>query len=965
VWLPTEPTSGIPTYQYVYAPAARPAVVQQRRLMQRDAAVYQQSWTYVDGLGREIQTQRADVTPNLLVASSKAYDSMGRVLYSSSPYSATGIAGAGYLTPTWNGIANYSRAGYDDLGNQTRTDTMSSGTVLWSTTSRFDAWQQHRTDANGNSVDQSYDAFGKLIAVTEYNTGNVTATTQYAYDTRGSLTRVTDALMNTTVITYDLLGRKAGMVDPDMGGWTYRYDPNGNLITQTDALSQTLVMQYDTLNRLIAKRTVTGTLLSESIYDAAGQKGLLSSSKAYNGEGTIEVRNVTYDARNRLTQRQWIIPGAGGGTFRIDYGYDEADNQVTLRYPGGNNGEQGELMTRSYYTQTGQLNRVVSDDGTPFINYTLYSPQGQMIQQQLDQSPNGLTRQFTYDASTLRLSSLSAGTASPWNNLQSLNYAYALNGNITSLVDGVNSNQRQCFQYDQLSRLTSAFTGDATCAGFSSGGVGAYNHTVAYNAIGNITNYNGNAYTYGAQPHAVTAAFSNTYTYDVNGNQTLRQIAPYTHTLTYDVQGRMTGVSSVREPVTNTITATFLYDVDGIRVKGLVNGVTTVYIAGIYEWQAGATTKYYDGGGMQRSGYASGNGIFYILKDQLGSTSVIVSQAGAVQATDYYYPFGANRGDSAFSELTSKRFTGQYGESGLAGNEGLNYYGARWYDPQLGRFASPDSLVPRPHDPQSLNRFAYARDNPVNRTDPTGFSDSCNSSLYNCNSGGTSSNDPIDYLPWYATQSQRARAQLRPKEYKWHKTVHYILLCGKDYKCSAENGQYAHLASLIQADGGNVQYLDKVISRGRSNYDSVQKDLQATINGIPLGEQMYLVGHSAGAQNIVSYLSKHSDDPNLVLRIIGAVLLEPELKTGMAADDPDNPKYHDSQEDGQKVIDTLGVNRVLVIGRPETHRDNLPLGCAVNSTSCNYHAFSGLSHIQLTSDTNVADDIYGWTKTIR
>jgi hypothetical protein len=41
----------------------------------------------------------------------------------------------------------------------------------------------------------------------------------------------------------------------------------------------------------------------------------------------------------------------------------------------------------------------------------------------------------------------------------------------------------------------------------------------------------------------------------------------------------------------------------------------------------------------------------------------------------------------------------------------------------LGRFVSADSLVPRPDDPQSFNRFAYARDNPINRTDPTGFSD--------------------------------------------------------------------------------------------------------------------------------------------------------------------------------------------------------------------------------------------------
>ena len=61
------------------------------------------------------------------------------------------------------------------------------------------------------------------------------------------------ALTNTTVITYDALGRKTAMVDPDMGQWTYAYDTAGNLITQTDALSQSVLFAYDPLNRLTGK----------------------------------------------------------------------------------------------------------------------------------------------------------------------------------------------------------------------------------------------------------------------------------------------------------------------------------------------------------------------------------------------------------------------------------------------------------------------------------------------------------------------------------------------------------------------------------------------------------------------------------------------------------------------------------------------------------------------------------------
>ena len=107
------------------------------------------------------------------------------------------------------------------------------------------------------------------------------------------------------------------------------------------------------------------------------------------------------------------------------------------------------------------------------------------------------------------------------------------------------------------------------------------------------------------------------------------------------------------------------------------------------------------------------------MDDQLHSTTAIVDATGTLQAQQYYYPYGANRG-GAQSDLTDKRFTGQYHESGLAGVEGLYYYNARWYDPALARFAQADTLVPEPGNPQSLNRYAYVYNNPARYMDPSG-----------------------------------------------------------------------------------------------------------------------------------------------------------------------------------------------------------------------------------------------------
>ena len=61
-------------------------------------------------------------------------------------------------------------------------------------------------------------------------------------------------------------------------------------------------------------------------------------------------------------------------------------------------------------------------------------------------------------------------------------------------------------------------------------------------------------------------------------------------------------------------------------------------------------------------------------------------------------------------------FTGQEKDSETE----LMYYGARYYSPILGRFTQPDTLLQNVYDPQLLNRYSYARNNPLKYTDPSG-----------------------------------------------------------------------------------------------------------------------------------------------------------------------------------------------------------------------------------------------------
>jgi len=75
------------------------------------------------------------------------------------------------------------------------------------------------------------------------------------------------------------------------------------------------------------------------------------------------------------------------------------------------------------------------------------------------------------------------------------------------------------------------------------------------------------------------------------------------------------------------------------------------------------------------------------------------------------------------SNQADDRFTGKP----VSQTTGLYYDYSRWYDPSVGRFISADPFPGHKADPQSLNRYVYAVDNPSTNTDPTGLD--CFSSL--------------------------------------------------------------------------------------------------------------------------------------------------------------------------------------------------------------------------------------------
>ena len=217
--------------------------------------------------------------------------------------------------------------------------------------------------------------------------------------------------------------------------------------------------------------------------------------------------------------------------------------------------------------------------------------------------------------------------------------------------------------------------------------------------------------------------------YDANGNMTLRLKDGARYFLAYDAESRLTSVSG-------TVSASFVYNGDGQRVTATIGATITTYIGGYFEWQGSTGKSYYFAGG-QRIAMRTGTEVKFLLGDHLGSTSVTALASGAFDTETRYYPWGGVRWASGTTP-TDYRFTGQQEIASI----GLYFYNSRFYDASLGRFISPDSIIPNPGDPVSFDHFAYVRNNPLKYSDPSGYFSEDQIKLFM----GFDEDDPWEYV---------------------------------------------------------------------------------------------------------------------------------------------------------------------------------------------------------------------------
>ncbi|HEX2698253.1 MAG TPA: hypothetical protein VHM28_11135, partial [Anaerolineales bacterium] len=424
-----------------------------------------------DGLGRMLQTKTHDDDANADLITTTDFNAQGLAYQQSLPYYPSG-------TP------QYTTTTYDALGRAVQ--VTAPGDI--NTYTSYDGLTTTITDPNGNKTARTTDGMGRLALVQEYNGSSVYATTRYTYDAADRLTTTTDAQSNVTHLSYDLLGRKTLMQDPDMGQWSYTYDAI-NLTQQTDANGNILQFRYDALNRLQYKDDITsGTInLLTNIYGntaTADDPGTTPDESAANNVGmrtNMSDRSGatawTYSNYGRKVEENKTI---GSVTAKSTTESDWLGRVLRITYPDtATPTSAGEVVTY-HYDALGRAKDFSSDQSGTLAELA-YNALSQINSVYLGgmQANHAIAVTNQYDAQTNRLKEHSATSSS--GTLMDFSYLYDQSGNITRITDS-KLNETQTYQYDFLNRLTSAqsVTSGATPTV-------QYNQGYEYDQVGNIT----------------------------------------------------------------------------------------------------------------------------------------------------------------------------------------------------------------------------------------------------------------------------------------------------------------------------------------------------------------------------------------------------------------------------------------------------------------------------------------------
>lgn len=568
----------------------------------------------------------------------------------------------------------------------------------------------------------------------------------FGYDQPGNLTNLTWGGVRTATFAYTPHGYLQNMIDPLGRGFAYQYDAHGRLLQETLPGARTVRYQYDAAGHLTAL-TPPDRPAHSFEYDGLGQM------TAYIPPALTDVTNPRTSYEYNKAQQLTKLTRPDG--LVVAYGYDSAGRLQSTQFSRG-------ALSYSYHATTGQLTTISAPENmTLGFQYkgdllTGESWSGALtgnVQRAYDAgyrtasiSVNNTPINYQYDADSaptragaLALAYQPASGLLSSTTLGSINDSFGYNafgelqsyratvgatplfqtgyardslGRITTLTETVESTTNlYVYGYDAAGRLATVIRNGAQLASYSYDANG--NRVNATDPTGTFTG------SYDAQDRLLRYGNA-TYSYTANGELQSKTVAS-TGSATgysYDEFGNLTRVAL---PTGGVIT--YLIDGKDRRIGKRVNGA--LQKGWLYEDQLRPVAEL-DGGGavISRFVYATrvnvpdymvkANVTYRLVLDHLGSVRLVVNtQTGqVVQRLDY----------DAWGLVTQDTNPGfqPFGFAGglYDGQTGLVRFGARDYDPVVGRWITKDPIGFGGGD---TNLYNYTDGNPISNIDPLGL----------------------------------------------------------------------------------------------------------------------------------------------------------------------------------------------------------------------------------------------------
>ena len=628
-------------------------------------------------------------------------------------YDANGNLVRSYVIDSMDGTCMMdSHQSYTADGNHVATKTDARGKVVTYETDLAKDTLTKVTDPNGQSVNYTYDSRMRVIGTSATaDGGNYKNTYTYEKD------RLKTVAHNTTSDTPDVT-------------YTFDYDEFGNPTTvkvgnqvlstnvYTDTGDRTLMrVEYGNGGKVHYTRDdfrrVTGIHYDDATeprftydYGANGQAAYVKDAELGRTVWT------EYDTSERpiRTHLMESVTSTSTGTpkYTSTLGYDEFGNVASFKEKVNNSASYETAYTYNIENQPTQL-RFGADNRK--LTYT-YDPIGRLYRRVAVGAANYTTQYAYFDPDPEDTILTTPLVTSITQNGQNFSYTYDNVGNITSVTrNGLTTT----YEYDSLGQLTrdnDPHAGKSTMYLYDCGGNMTGYLSAPYTLAPTLEGVNETVfYTYGDSNwrDKVTAIGGKAITYDAIGNP-----------LTYDgwtftwKAGRM--LASMVKTGTN---AQFTYDHNGLRIKKVVNGVTTNYTLNgknIVHMTQGSHDLHFFYDAQGKPGMVTYNDVDYFYVYNLQGDVVALIDANGTQVVEYVYDAWGNPISKTGSLAATIGTLNPFRYRGYVYDEetGLYYLQNRYYSPNWKRFINVDQSL------NEKNLFVYCLGSPIIRRDIDG-----------------------------------------------------------------------------------------------------------------------------------------------------------------------------------------------------------------------------------------------------